>query len=235
MQKEALSALMDGEISNHQTANSLINKMNKDADLRNTWSRYHLMRDTLRAEVANSLKLQATEEQFTALDIADKVAERLKDEPIIFNGSTQAKTKSSKSNVEPKRRLNTFGQNVLQFGLAASFAFALIIGVQQINKSDAENTLQFSENPTFNTLPIIGEATAVSLGVPGSSSDSTHSISQRQLQIQEQRQRINALLQDYELQKRLGKNQSEPTKSEVQVGLSVPGTQKLGEELISTQ
>lgn len=226
MQKEALSALMDGEINSRETAYSLINKMNEDADLRNSWQNYHLIRDVLKSEA----------QEFIRIDIADRVAEQLKDEPIIFSGNSRKNTN------EPVQKPNTikkmwkpFSTQMIQFGFAASVAFAVIVGVQQFNKPADSQALQFSENPTFNTLPILGEASQVSLGVPSSTKINSQTFSQSQQQLQEQRKRVNAMLQDYELQKRLSKTQNEVNKAPAQAGLSVPGTQNLGTEVLSTQ
>ncbi len=81
--------------------------------------------------------------------------------------------------------------------MAACVSLAVIFGVQHHNQSD--NQLEVAESPAFNTLPIIGQASPVSLDV---SADSFSIGSRQQQQVQEQRKRINAMLQDYELQRR---------------------------------
>jgi len=45
MQKEKLSALMDGETLD----NEVISALSKDATLQQSWESYHLIRDTLRS------------------------------------------------------------------------------------------------------------------------------------------------------------------------------------------
>lgn len=223
MQKEALSALMDGELNSRETAHSLINQMKEDADLRDSWQRYHLVRDALKGEAV----------QFLEINIAERVAEQLKDEPVIFSGST-TRTESSEKNTSTFKKLaKPFTTQIIQFGFAASVAFAVIVGVQHLNSPSDSQNLQFADNPAFNTLPIFGDATQVSLGVP--SSTSKQQLSQSQQQLQEQRKRVNAMLQDYELQKRLSKTQTESIKAPVQAGLAVPGTQNLGVDALTTQ
>ncbi|SET13166.1 RseA family anti-sigma factor [Thorsellia anophelis] len=224
MQKEALSALMDGELNSRETAHSLINQMKEDADLRGAWQRYHLVRDALKGEAT----------QLLDINIAECVAKQLKDEPIIFTGNARKNENTDKTSRSMLTKLaKPFTTQVIQFGFAASVAFAVIIGVQHFNAPSDSQSIQFTENPAFNTLPIFGDATQVSLGVP--SVTNKQQLSQSQQQLQEQRKRVNAMLQDYELQKRLSKTQSESIKTPAQAGLSVPGTQNLGEEVLKTQ
>ncbi|TMQ91090.1 anti-sigma-E factor RseA, partial [Escherichia coli] len=58
---------------------------------------------------------------------------------------------------------------------------------------------QQPETPVFNTLPMRGKASPVSLGVP---SEATANNGQQQ-RVQEQRRRLKAMLQEDELQSRL--------------------------------
>lgn len=67
MQKEKLSALMDGETLDSE----LLGTLSKDKALQQSWQSYHLIRDTLRGDVGNVLHM----------DIASRVAEALKNEP----------------------------------------------------------------------------------------------------------------------------------------------------------
>ncbi len=103
---------------------------------------------------------------------------------------------------------NTFWQKVrpwaaqlTQMGVAACVSLAVIVGVQHYNGQS--ETSQQPETPVFNTLPMMGKASPVSTGVP---SEATANNGQQQ-QVPEQRRRINAMLQDYELQRRLHSEQ----------------------------
>lgn len=103
-------------------------------------------------------------------------------------------------------------------------SLAVIVGVQQYNQPTAQSGA--AEAPAFNTLPIMGQASPVSLGVPA---DSFSTGSGQQQQVQEQRKRINAMLQDYELQRRLHSDQLQLEQSRPQqAAVQVPGTQSLG-------
>ena len=48
MQKEKLSALMDGETLD----NELLNELSRSSEMQKTWESYHLIRDTLRGDTA---------------------------------------------------------------------------------------------------------------------------------------------------------------------------------------
>ena len=100
---------------------------------------------------------------------------------------------------------------------------AVIVGVQHYNGQS--ETSQQPETPVFNTLPMMGKASPVSLGVP---SEATANNGQQQ-QVQEQRRRINAMLQDYELQRRLHSEQLQFEQAQTQqAAVQVPGIQTLG-------
>jgi len=71
---------------------------------------------------------------------------------------------------------------------------------------------------------MMGQASPVSLGVPSEATGGTGP-----QQVQEQRRRINAMLQDYELQRRLHAEQLQFEQAQTQqAAVQVPGTQTLG-------
>ncbi|MEO3956699.1 RseA family anti-sigma factor, partial [Chromobacterium piscinae] len=67
MQKEQLSALMDGEALD----NALLSALSQDAELQQRWTSYHLIRDTMRGDVGDVLHF----------DISARVAAALEQEP----------------------------------------------------------------------------------------------------------------------------------------------------------
>ncbi len=104
-------------------------------------------------------------------------------------------------------------------GVAACVSLAVIVGVQHYNGQS--ETSQQPETPVFNTLPMMGKASPVSLGVP---SEATANNGQQQ-QVQEQRRRINAMLQDYELQRRLHSEQLQFEQAQTQqAAVQVPNS-----------
>lgn len=187
MQKEQLSALMDGETLD----NEVLSALSKDATLQKSWESYHLIRDTLRDDLG----------EVVHWDLAARVAAALEKE----TGHQAVSDLIPEAQPEPAlwakmpfwRKIRPWTGQMVQLGIAASVSLAVIVGVQQYNQS-ADN-VDRAETPVFNTLPMMGKASPVSLGVPSDSFD-TSGVNQR---VQEQHQRVNAMLQDYELQRRL--------------------------------
>lgn len=214
MQKEKLSALMDGEVLD----NELLSSLCKHRDLQQHWQSYHLIRDTLRGDIG----------QVVHLDIADRVAAALEKEPAPRVHSAMAASQPAPHTWEKLpfwHKIRPWASQLTQVGVAACVSLVVIFGVQHYNQPDLSSNA--SETPVFNTLPIMGQASPVSLGVPNDSF-STGGSSQQQ-QVQEQRKRINAILQDYELQRRLHSTQQqlEPSTPQ-QAAIQVLGTQSLG-------
>lgn len=213
MQKEQLSALIDGESLDSE----LLNALSKDKSLQQNWESYHLIRDVLRGDSSDVLHF----------DISTRVMAAIANEPV--RNTVPLITESQPQPEQWQKmpfwhRVRPWASHLTQAGVAACVSLAVIVGVQQYSGT-AESELQ-SDSPVFNTLPMIGQASPVSLGVP---SDASISGSATQQQAQEQRRRINAMLQDYELQRRLhtGQAQFEQT-SPQQAAIQVPGTQTLG-------
>lgn len=71
MQREKLSAMMDGEVLDVE----LINAISCDSTLQKRWESYHLIRDTLRNDTPDVMNF----------DIAGKVAAALENEVVQFN------------------------------------------------------------------------------------------------------------------------------------------------------
>jgi len=213
MQKEKLSALMDGE----SLDNELLSSLSKDRALQQSWQSYHLIRDTLRGDVG----------QVMHLDIADRVAAALEKEPARLVPSAVQESQPQPHTWQKMPfwdKVRPWASQITQIGMAACVSLAVIVGVQQYNQPSAPSNA--SESPAFTTLPIMGQASPVSLGVPA---DSFSTGSGQQQQVQEQRKRINAMLQDYELQRRLHSDQLQLEQGNPQqAAIQVPGTQSLG-------
>ncbi|HEY1847041.1 MAG TPA: anti-sigma-E factor RseA [Buttiauxella sp.] len=211
MQKEQLSALMDGETLDSE----LLNTLSKDKNLQQSWESYHLIRDTMRGDTSEILHF----------DISASVMAAIANEPV-----RQVTPLIPEQQPQPQQwqkmpfwqKVRPWASQLTQMGVAACVSLAVIVGVQHYN-GQSDNPAQ-PETPVFNTLPMMGKASPVSLGVP---SDSTASTGQQQ--VQEQRRRINAMLQDYELQRRLHAEQLQFEQAQTQqAAVQVPGTQTLG-------
>lgn len=214
MQKEQLSALMDGETVD----NELLSALSKDDGLQQEWRRYHLIRDALRGDVCDSV---------LNVDIAARVATALEQEPIRISPQAVPEEQPQPHTWRSMpfwRKVRPLVGNLTQIGVAACVSLAVIVGVQHYQQTGATSDSP-AETPVINTMPALGTASPVSLSVP-SENGVAHS-GQRQLQAQHDR--INALLQDYELQRRVHADQLQlQAQDDQQSVVQVPGTQSLG-------
>ncbi|WP_429023664.1 sigma-E factor negative regulatory protein [Aeromonas allosaccharophila] len=189
--KEQISALMDGDLSDAE----VLNELEMDSDLQDTWGRYHLIGDAMRGDLPVNLQL----------DLSDSIMAALEDEPTILapkpvetapvRQPVVAPVKTD-SNVVPLFR--RVGQQLGQYAIAASVAAAVIFGVQQYQGQDG-----VPANPVLNTIPIGGSAAPVSVHYPQQDGARARQQGLTEQQMQEQRERINAFLRDHQLQQRL--------------------------------
>ena len=211
MQKEKLSALMDGEAIDSE----LLSSLSTDRALQQNWQSYHLIRDTLRGDIGNVVHL----------DIADRVAAALANEPVklVPGYATESQPQPHTWQKMPFwQKVRPWASQLTQVGVAACVSLAVIVGVQHYNQPDASGASP--ETPAFNTLPMMGKASPVSFGVPNEGNTTSG-----QQNVQEQRKRINAMLQDYELQRRLHSEQLQFEQAQTQqAAVQVPGYQTLG-------
>lgn len=192
--KEKLSALMDGETIDK----ALIVDLESDQESMNTWQSYHLIGDVMRGDAPET----------TNWNISDSVAAALEDEP-----AHSAMPNLHQVNVEPtvapieeqpkpqqaKRQLPAWLQQFGQVAVAACVSLAVVLGVQQYGGSDPAAPEQL---PVLQTIPFAGSAEPVSLtreSVERPASEAN---------LQEQRKRVHAMLEDYELQLRLNSDAS---------------------------
>ncbi|MGB2078678.1 MAG: RseA family anti-sigma factor [Vibrio sp.] len=207
--KEQLSALMDGEAIDL----ALIKEIEQDEASQAAWLNYHLISDTLRGEAPKSADW----------DIASRVAVALESEPAHsqFDAKTAnddspsiripAAAKVAASNVselkesQPKpetarRHLPAWLSQLTQVGVAACVSLMVIFGVQQYSGADGETANPDADQiPVLQTIPFSGSAEPVSL-----TRDSVRAQSEEAKQMEESR-RLNALMQDYEMQLRLNR------------------------------
>ncbi len=189
--KEKLSALMDGELVDKL----LIQELASDKDSLDTWKNYHLIGDVMRGEAPERPEW----------NIAERVALALENEPAhtlhhaAHANVTQLDQVRIEEQPQPKQARRQLPGWLSQFGqvaVAACVSLAVIIGVQQYGGSDSAGA-QDQQLPVLQTIPFSGSAEPVSLTRDSMERHSSEA------NVQEQRRRVNALLQDYELQLRL--------------------------------
>ena len=192
--KEKLSALMDGETIDK----ALIVDLESDQESMNTWQSYHLIGDVMRGDAPETKNW----------NIADSVAAALEDEP-----AHSAMPNQHQVNVEPtvapieeqpkpqqaKRQLPAWLQQFGQVAVAACVSLAVVLGVQQYGGSDPAAPEQL---PVLQTIPFAGSAEPVSLTRESLERPASEA------NLQEQRKRVHAMLEDYELQLRLNSDAS---------------------------
>lgn len=179
--QEWVSAAVDGEVDEQTLA-----ELAADKDSHEQWRDYHMIGDAMRGELPKAMNL----------DLSANIAAAIENEPTIIApvkreapDDVQVKT-TGLSNVIPM--FKQFGQ----YAIAASVALVAVVGVQNYSQ---ESAVDASPLPVLNTRPLVGSVTPVSL--------QTGPVQQNQSftndQVMEQRQRINAYIQDHMLQQRL--------------------------------
>ena len=176
MQKEQLSALMDGETLDSE----LLNELAHNPEMQKTWESYHLIRDSMRGDTPEVLHF----------DISSRVMAAIEEEPVRQPATLIPEAQPAPHQWQKMpfwQKVRPWAAQLTQMGVAACVSLAVIVGVQHYNGQS--ETSQQPETPVFNTLPMMGKASPVSLGVP---SEATANNGQQQ-QVQEQRRRINAM------------------------------------------
>ena len=126
MQKEKLSALMDGEAIDTE----LLSSLSTDTRLQQDWQSYHLIRDTLRGDIGNVVHL----------DIADRVAAALANQPVklVPGSATESQPQPHTWQKMPFwQKVRPWASQLTQVGVAACVSLAVIVGVQHYNQPDA--------------------------------------------------------------------------------------------------
>jgi len=185
--KELLSALMDGETA----SDALIAELVQDVESQDTWKNYHLIGDVMRGEAPETVNW----------NIAASVAQALDTEPSHLPVAVPL-IESQPTPARAKRQLPVWLMQFGQVGVAACVSLVVIVGVQQYGDSESSSFVS-KKLPVLQTVPLSGTVEPVSLtreSVTAKQSGDAH--------LTEQRRRINAMLQDYELQLRLSSEQS---------------------------
>ncbi|MBD2781341.1 anti-sigma-E factor RseA [Xenorhabdus sp. 42] len=197
MHREKLSALMDGEALDSE----VVRLVSENEVMQKQWERYHVIRDVMRSDAGDVLHF----------NIASQVALAIEKEPIIISLSASLESQP-KPNTWAKmsfwNKIRPWTSQITQVGVAACVSLAVIIGVQQYNSDSSVGADSQFDTPAFNTLPVMGSASPVGLDTPVTPVDDEAFGGDFSTQIRESNKRIDAMLQQYELSRRIdaGKN-----------------------------
>lgn len=172
-QQEILSAYMDGQEINGEFTKTLCS----NSELQKTWANYHRIRSVMRGE-----------EQILGEDFSAKMAALLEGEEIEPLQHT-AEMKKPKGIL---LKLKRWSMPVMQAGIAASVCLVAVFGVNMLNSH--EEVAQV-EQPILQTLPFSNSVQQVSYNAPVQEQPT-------QEQLEYQQRRLDALLQNHELQRR---------------------------------
>ncbi len=179
VRNEQVSAMVDG-----QTHDSVLDQISGDPEMMAQWHRYHLIGDAMRGELPQRMQL----------DIADRVAVALEQEPAILA------PKAAKRRFAVPANAIAWGQKMGQYAIAAGVAAIAVVGVQQYG---SEASREGNPLPVLQTTPILGAPTPVSYSIPGMGPDTGSSQRMSEQEAQAQQQRANAFLRDHLLQQRI--------------------------------
>ena len=181
MQKELLSAYMDGE----QVNPTFTEQLCQDAELQESWEDFHTIRSIMRKE--SNVVLGA---DFTA-----KMKSLIATEEIqVSNAMTSQPLPQEVENAPFMQKLKAWFMPITQVAVAASVCLVAVLGVQSFN---AKSTVQSAvDAPVLQTLPFNNGVQEVSYNAPSKDVMTAE-------QLEQKNKRIGAMLQSYELQRRV--------------------------------
>ena len=181
MQKELLSAYMDGE----QVNPTFTEQLCQDAELQESWEDFHTIRSIMRKE--SNVVLGA--------DFTTKMESLIATEEIqVSNAMTSQPLLQEVENAPFMQKLKAWFMPITQVAVAASVCLVAVLGVQSFN---AKSTVQSAvDAPVLQTLPFNNGVQEVSYNAPSKDVMTAE-------QLEQKNKRIGAMLQSYELQRRV--------------------------------
>ncbi|ADO97079.1 Sigma-E factor negative regulatory protein [Haemophilus influenzae R2846] len=194
MQKEQLSAYMDGE----QVKTDLTDALLRDEELQASWHSFHTVRSVMRKESAVFLGGDFTAKMADLIELED-----VKKVDVIAVSQPEPEDAHNSAFMQ---KLKAFFAPMTQVAVAAGVCLVAVLGVQSFNsKNEASN---LPEAPVLQTLPFNNAVQEVSYNAP--SKDTLTSD-----QLEKKSRRIGAMLQNYELQRRMHSDALDVSSSQV--------------------
>lgn len=133
--RESLSALVDGEASELEV-HRLLKLSESEPDIRSRWRRYHLVRSVLKSELATT----------PSVDLSDRISAAIAQEASLDvplqEGSLQASGRKQ------------WRDSVGKVAIAASVAFAFVVGIQQFSPPGDQLPTQMAESSESAPKPV---------------------------------------------------------------------------------
>lgn len=133
--REKISALLDEELEQHEW-DSALGEIGRDSDLEQTWQRYHLIRAAFRKE---SIYHQS--------DLAQKVANRIADEPEAGEPAMEPAVGREQETVVPLKRRQQRWLPAL--AMAASVAAVAVLGFSYWQPGSPTAGTELAANTSF--------------------------------------------------------------------------------------
>nr|WP_314954243.1 sigma-E factor negative regulatory protein [uncultured Aggregatibacter sp.] len=181
MQKELLSAYIDGEQVNHE----LTEKLCHNAELQESWANFHTIRSVMRQET----------NIFLGADFTAKMESLIAAEEIQMAEVPESQPLPQEVENSPfMQKLKAWFMPMTQVAVAAGVCLVAVLGVQSFNeKSTVQNAV---DTPVLQTLPFNNGVQEVSYNAPNKDVITAE-------QLEQKNKRIGAMLQSYELQRRV--------------------------------
>ncbi|HGO5823238.1 TPA: sigma-E factor negative regulatory protein [Mannheimia haemolytica] len=174
-QNERLSAYMDGQ----DVDTEFVATLTASPELQQKWASYHTIRSVMQGD-----------EIILGADFSAKM------EALLENEEIESQANVEKVQAEKPRglliKLKRFATPIMQAGIAASVCLVAVLGVNSFN---ANQEVANAQQPVLQTLPFSNSVEAVSYNAPANDQPTAE-------QLELQQRKINALLENHELQRR---------------------------------
>lgn len=176
MQKELLSAYIDGE----HVSNEFTTKLCQNAELQASWHRYHAIRSVMREETS----------VFLGTDFTAKMEALIEAEPTMVSQPTPEEAEQ----LPFVQKLKAMFAPLTQIAVAAAVCLVAVLGVQTYNAYQADKA---ADLPVLQTTPILLQSAQqpVSYNAPMKDVTSPEKLEQKN-------KRMGAMLQHYEMQRK---------------------------------
>lgn len=176
MQKELLSAYIDGEQVNRE----LTEKLCQDVELQKSWANFHAIRSVMRNE----------SEILLGSDFTEKMEALIEKETILVSQPEPIEVEK----LPFMQKLKAFIAPTWQIAVAASVCLVSVFSVQTL--TTANKAKDVVDVPVLQTMPFNNSVQEVSYNAP------VRDVATPE-QIEQKNKRIGMMLQNYELQRRV--------------------------------